>query len=431
MIELQPYPAYKPSGVDWLGGIPSHWGTGRLQHSASINHRTLPENTDGDTSFDYIDIGSVETGKLAEAPERMTFDGSPSRARRVVSAGDTIISTVRTYLKAVYHFESVHDLIVVSTGFATLSPIPGTHCGYLKWAVISDVFVSEVERQSTGVSYPAINESKLGKLRLPLPPLDEQRAIADYLDRKDAEITRFIDSRRRMIALLEEKKQAIINQAVTKGLDPSVPMKDSGVEWLGEIPAHWEVRRLKDWLREIDFRSETGEEELLSVSHITGVTRRSEKNVTMFVAQSYIGSKLCWSGDIVANTMWMWMGAIGTSDMHGIVSPSYAVYRPQHSDLVDGAFADSLLRLPAMVDEYTRLSTGIHASRLRLYPDSFLNIQIPVPPFHEQVDIAGHLERMIVLVAEQSSHMHREIELIQEYRTRLISDVVTGKVKVT
>ena len=127
--------------------------------------------------------------------------------------------------------------------------------------------------------------------------------------------------------MLQEKRQALISHAVTKGLNPDAPMKDSGVEWLGEVPAHWEVRRNKSIYQEIDDRSTTGEEELLSVSHITGVTARSEKTVNMFMAETLENYKRCQPGDLVINTMWAYMGALGTAKIPGVVSPSYNVYR--------------------------------------------------------------------------------------------------------
>jgi type I restriction enzyme S subunit len=266
---------------------------------------------------------------------------------------------------------------------------------------------------------------------VPLPSLDEQRVIADFLDAMDERVNRFIDARRRMMVLLEEQNQATIAQAVTKGLDPAVPMKPSGVDWLGDIPAHWEVRRLKSLYREFDERSESGEEEQLSVSHLTGVTPRSEKTVTMFEAESYEGHKLCRPGDLVVNTMWAWMGALGVSDRLGLVSPSYAVYRKRQSGAVDSAYFHTLLRTRVYVDEYNRRSTGIHSSRLRLYPDQFLNILVPVPPTEEQSAIVREVSRLGHESDSTAQRYQREIELIQEYRTRLISDVVTGKLAVT
>ena len=166
---------------------------------------------------------------------------------------------------------------------------------------------------------------------------------------------------------------------MTGALKPYPAYKDSGLPWLGQIPAHWEEKRAKYFFREIDERSRKGDEELLSVSHLTGVTPRSQKNVTMFRAESYVGHKLCRPGDVVFNTMWAWMGALGVARAAGIVSPSYAVYRPASNAPHVPGFLDHLLRTKAYVAEYVCRSTGIRSSRLRLYPEKLVTRPVPQP----------------------------------------------------
>ena len=214
------------------------------------------------------------------------------------------------------------------------------------------------------------------------------------------------------------------------GIKPYPAYKDSGVPWLGGVPEHWEVRPAKHFYREIDERSATGAQELLSVSHITGVTPRSQKNITMFMASSYVGHKLCRPGDLVINTMWAWMAALGVAKQTGIVSPSYGVYRPIRSSKLLNEYADLLLRIRPYVSEYVCRSTGIRSSRLRLYPEQFLRVNLICPPAEEQQAI---LERITVETAASDrviARTQREIDLLREYRTRLIADVVTGKIDV-
>lgn len=148
---------------------------------------------------------------------------------------------------------------------------------------------------------------------------------------------------------------------------------------LGNFPAHWEVRRAKVLYREVDERSLSGTEELLSVSHKAGVTPRSQKKVSMFMAESNVGHKICRPGDIVVNTMWAWMAAAGVSPATGLVSPSYAVYRPRTGAPLRDRFVDELLRTPGYRNEFLTRSTGITSSRLRLYPDQFLTVPLPIP----------------------------------------------------
>ena len=233
-----------------------------------------------------------------------------------------------------------------------------------------------------------------------------------------------------MIALLNEQKQAIIHRAVTRGLDPNVPLKPSGIPWLGDIPAHWEVIRAKYLFHEVDARSQFGAEELLSVSHITGVTPRSQKNITMFKAESYAGHKLCTPGDLVVNTMWAWMGALGVSLHAGIVSPAYAVYRQRREGALVGEFVDGLLLTRPYVSHMICHSTGVRASRLRLYPEEFFRMPILLPPVLEQREIVNSIAAESESLNRAIANLEREIELLREYRTRLIADVVTGKLDV-
>lgn len=170
---------------------------------------------------------------------------------------------------------------------------------------------------------------------------------------------------------------------MTADLRPYPEYKESGLPWLSRIPAHWEEKRAKYYFKEVDERSTTGAEKLLSVSHKTGVTPR-KANVTMFMAESNIGHKICQPGDLVINTMWAWMAALGVARETGLVGPSYGVYRPYQSSSFIPDYVDHLVRVQPYVSEYICRSTGIRASRLRLYPDDFLRIPFICPPIQEQ-----------------------------------------------
>ncbi|MBA5777022.1 restriction endonuclease subunit S [Stappia sp. F7233] len=201
--------------------------------------------------------------------------------------------------------------------------------------------------------------------------------------------------------------------------------KAARVHWLGEIPAHWSEKRGKYFFREIDERSQTGEEELLSVSHTTGVTPRSQKNVTMFKAESYVGHKVARPNDVVINTMWAWMSALGVSKNVGIVSPAYGVYRPLNSDDFLPEYVDYLLRTPMLRWEYICRSTGIRASRLRLYPDKFLDIAFPCPPIAEQERMVGFLRAKEAQVRRLIRNKRRLIGLLNEQKQAIINRAVT------
>lgn len=198
-----------------------------------------------------------------------------------------------------------------------------------------------------------------------------------------------------------------------------------------DYPARWTMRRGKELFREIDERSVDGSEELLSVSHITGITPRSQKNVTMFQSESLVGYKICRPGDIAANTMWTWQGAIGVSDYFGVISPSYNVYR-QRQDTYNPRYLDFLLREPKLVDVYYSLSTGIRPSRRRLYPDEFLTIQFPVPPRAEQDKIVRFLDKKAAEIDAVMEIRQKQLLDMQELVARQFHDIVkhtTAKIR--
>lgn len=197
------------------------------------------------------------------------------------------------------------------------------------------------------------------------------------------------------------------------------------MRWLPAVPEHWNEQRAKTFFREVDERSKTGQEELLSVSHLTGVTPRSQKKVTMFKAASYVGSKLCRPGDIVINTLWAWMAALGASRHVGIVSPAYGVYRPHNAGSFNPAYLDYLLRTRAYVAEYIGRSTGIQSSRLRLYPNQFLDIALIQPPRPEQDQIVAYLRAQDAHIARFIKAKRDLIKLLTEQKLRIIDHAVT------
>ena len=214
-----------------------------MKYVSTINDETLSETTDPNMQIAYIDIGNVDSIKGITEVEELAFEDSPSRARRIVRQGDVIISTVRTYLRAIARIKSADANLIVSTGFAVIRP---RHLddGFIAYAVRSPYFVERVVAHSVGVSYPAINVSELACLDVVFPSLSEQQAISTFLDQETTKINTLVFKMEQLIGLLHEKRAATIARFVTRGLDHNVPMKDSNVEWLGEIPAHWKVIRL-------------------------------------------------------------------------------------------------------------------------------------------------------------------------------------------
>ena len=251
--------------------------------------------------------------------------------------------------------------------------------------------------------------------------------MVEFLDRETARLDSLISAKENLLSLLAEKRRALVTSAVNRGINAKVKLRNSGIPWLGEIPEHWKIERSKWLFKERDIRSEFGDEEMLTVSHLTGVTTRAEKNVNMFLAESQEGSKICEAGDLVINTLWAWMGAMGVSSQRGIVSPAYNVYEP--SERLDKAYLDYLVRMPVFAQEAIRYSKGVWSSRLRLYPEGLYEIWFPVPPVEEQRAIAEYLGVETKKIDELQEATERTIALLRERRTALIAAAVTGHLK--
>ena len=261
----------------------------------------------------------------------------------------------------------------------------------------------------------------------PIPPIEEQDVIIQYLDDADQRIQQYVSAKERLIALLQEERQAVIHEAVTRGLDLNVKLKPSGVEWLGDVPEHWEVRRSRYLFREIDSRSPTGEETHLSMSQKLGLVP-SHLVEQSLISDSYAGGKLCERGDLVLNRLKAHLGVFALSNQMGVISPDYSVFRKR--TLGNMKYFEKVLRLPALRTELRIRSKGIVEGFWRLYTDDFFDIRLPTPPEIEQDLIMEHLERTTNEIDAAIDRARRQIELIEEYRTRLIADVVTGKLDV-
>ena len=214
--------------------------------------------------------------------------------------------------------------------------------------------------------------------------------------------------------------------ATLADLKPYADCDESRLPWLGPVPAHWDFLRAKYLFREVNERSVDGKEELLSVSHLTGVTPRSQKTVTMFLAKSNVGYKICRPGDVAINTMWAWMGALGVARHTGIVSPAYGVYRPLAGCAVLPEYADYLLRTPAYAAEYLRRSTGVNSSRLRLYPEEFLRIEVAVPPHGEQAAIVRFLDHATASFDRFIRAKKKQALSVSELRQSITEEALRG-----
>jgi type I restriction enzyme, S subunit len=419
---------------DKLKELPTNWvlaPVGAYCHviDPQPDHRAPAIDPNG---FPYIGIRDVNlNGTVNETTARMVSEKAVIKQENAFSIkqGDIVFCKVGT-LGEPRHLNTEEKRIALSATLVLIKAKPNCCSRYLKHVLDSDYLYSQTFRLITGATRPALGIQQIRKFRLPFPPYDKQQSIANFLDKKTAQIDEAISIKEKQIALLKERKQIIIQKAVTQGLDPNVPMKDSGVEWIGQVPEHWVVKKAKYLFDEVDERSDTGEEELLSVSHMTGVTPRSEKNVSMFMAEDYSGSKLCRQNDLVMNIMWAWMGALGVSDRTGIVSSSYGVYRQKIKDTFNSVYLEYLLKTVRYIEHYNKVSTGLHSSRLRFYGHMFFATKVGFPDIEEQNSIVVYLSEQTDKIDNAIDIQQSQIEKLKEYKTTLINSAVTGKIKV-
>lgn len=415
----------RDSGVAWLGAIPVNWKFDRVKHYYTTHKFVVGESADK-----YERLALTLNGVIKRPKEDRTgLQPDAFNGYQVLKRGELVFKLI--------------DLENVSTSRVGFSPYTGiVSPAYIVLKPNRTVnprfgyyyFISLWQREifnhlgDDGVR-SSLNANDLLNLPYLFPLLDDQNQIVVYLDRKCSEIDAVLKKTRDSIEEYKKLKQAIITQAVTKGIRGDRPMKESGIEWVPMIPEDWSNYRGKHLFYETNERSETGSEELLTVSHKTGITPRRQKNVNMFMSESLVGYKICREGDIAANTMWMWQGAIGVSAYHGVISPSYNTYR-QRNNAFDLQYLNYLLRIPPLVDQYNVCSTGITASRLRLYPEQFLSFNFPVPSMEEQREIVMFLRSRVDEMDALIQKKEQFLAELETYKKSLIYEYVTGKKEV-
>lgn len=450
-IRMKPYPKTKPSGVEWLGDVPEHWEVNRLKYSASINDETLPETTSPDFEFEYVDIGSVNAVDGITTTELVVFENAPSRARRKVREGDAIVSTVRTYLRAIAPIKNPPENLIVSTGFAVVRPRK-VEPAFLAYALRETSFVESVVARSTGVSYPACNASEVGGISIPLPDPAEQRAIAAFLDRETGRMDALVAKKRELIERLKEKRTALISRTVTRGLPPaaakaaglpeSPPLKPSGLDWLGEIPEHWEVRAFRHLIDRFEQGTSPnannspaapGELGVLKLGAASKGRFRPEENKSLDEIPSNVTPIFPSRGDLLisrANTPELVGDAcVVDVDCPDLLIPDL-IYRLRINRSADAKFVCWLLLSisgRAFIEADAR---GSSASMVKIGQGHVAAWTIPVPPLPEQTAIATYLDSETAKLDALVAKVETAIERLQEYRTALITAAVTGKIDV-
>ena len=437
---MERYSEYKDSGVKWLGEIPSHWNVFPLKYVVSYNDEALLESENKNKRIKYVEIGDVDGAFGIKKYTEYEFKDAPSRARRITRRGDVIISTVRTYLRAVAPIND--DGFIVSTGFAVLRA-KKIEKRFLAYYVMSSNFIDEVVRKSVGTSYPAINANDLVSIDVVSPSLSEQVTIANYLDSVIAKIDEAIAQQQKMIDLLNERKQIIINKAVTKGLDPKAKMKDSGIDWIGHIPEHWEISVFKHL-----FNTRTGitfTKEQLSESGAPVISYgqiHSKDNwgasinpiLIRHIPQSLTKGKdsaIAIKGDFLfADTSEDFEGC-GNNVYVDTEEPVYAGYHTILAKCNNKECGQYLAYLFASSKWRGQVRSMVNGVKVYSVTQTILNDALVIlPPISEQKEIANYVTKKVVVINEAIDRCKKRIKLLQERKQIIINDVITGKVKV-
>ena len=409
MEKYKTYSRYKDSEDERLSYIPQSWDRKKLKFLAKIKNGQDYKSIEVDTGYPVLGSGGQFT-----ASSKYLYD-RPS----------VLLGRKGTVDKPIYIDE---PFWTVDTMYYTeiKNEIPEKFFYYLCLTIPFGKYI-------TSTALPSMTQENLSNNIFYIPiNYEEKQNIANFLDYETSKMDMMIEKQQQLIKLLEEKRQAVISHAVTKGLNPNVSMKDSGVEWLGEIPEHWQtvaIGRLFDRVK----RTGYAEKELLSVYRDYGVIPKSSRDDNFNKSSQDLSSyQLVNPNDLVINKMKTWQGSIAISNYEGIVSPAYFIFKPNkkmYSHFIT-KYIHYLLRTPIYVSQYLARSKGIRVNQWDLDPEEFRKIKLVIPTKNEQLQSIEYIEKYEEKINKLISKAIQQINLLKERRTALISAAVTGKIDV-
>jgi type I restriction enzyme S subunit len=410
-----------------------HWEVKPIKAVSSCNDEVLEESTPSDYEIEYVEISGVDSSRGITQTTVIPFGNAPSRARRRVTHGDILVSTVRTYLRAIAPVNNPPINMIASTGFAVIRPRYVEPC-FLGFIFQAEYLIAQIIAHSVGVSYPAINASDLMHLNIPIPSREEQQSIAAFLDRETGKIDALIAEQRRLVELLAEKRQAVISHAVTKGLNPNAPMKDSGIEWLGEVPEHWTIRRLVQLTAKIGDGLH-GTPQYVDGSEYFFINGNNLINgcISLNETTKCVSREEFETHQVELNEHTLLMsinGTIGNLAFYqgeSVILGKSAAYINCLS-ILSKKLLFYILKSNFIKTFYELEVTGTTIFNLSL--ETIRNTWIPLPPLDEQCSIVDFLNQEIASLDALTTEANRATALLQERRSALISAAVTGKIDV-
>lgn len=423
--------------ADFHPDLPANWCRAPLKHACALNPEVLPETTAAEMQLEYVDISALEGGTSDLSPKQMAFGEAPSRARRKLRSGDTIISTVRTYLRAVATFPVVESNLVASTGFAVLRQNGRLHNRFAYWAVLAEPFIEAVVAHSDGVSYPAINPSVLGNLNVVVPPLKVQEQIANFLDIQTARIQALVSEKEALLSTLLENQYSYASRLMTQGLCTPLALTETSFPELGSIPSHWTVKRLK-FLGEV--RSgiakgkDHGEKDTVSLPYLRVANVQDGYVDLTEVLEIEVGAQeverfLLKKGDVLMNeggdndklgrgTVW-----------EGQIEPCVHQNHVFAVRMFDIGLAEWVARFTSTdaARTYFFLRSKQSTNLASINQSNVRELPVPMPPAEERKAILDEIRRSAKATSDLVEHVKEHINRLKEYRASLISHAVTGQ----
>lgn len=413
---MEKYKEYKDSGVQWLGEIPSHWKVRKMKY-------TFIERSEKNHPYEEPLCATQSKGVIPQSlyEGRVVVVNKGFEGLKLVKIGDFVIS-LRSFQGGI---EYAYYQGIISAAYTILQPKDSYMSPFFKYLFKSHDYIQLLQTCVTGIREGQnINYPLLSKKAIPLPPLAEQHSIVTYLDTKCSLLDTLLSNKENQISLLQEMKQRVIADAVTRGLNPNVKFKATNIPWLPEIPEHWEMSKVSSHFRQRNMKVSDKEYPALSVSKM-GVTPQLD-NVALSNAEGN-SRKLVKVGDYAVNSRSDRKGSCGVSQYEGSVSLITIVLEPFD---IDRGYVHYLFRSNPWIEEFYRNGRGIVADLWTTNYQMMKGMYLPVPPLSEQRAIVSYITERTSKIDTLIEKLTKEIECVKEYKQRLISDVVTGQVKV-
>lgn len=426
----------KDSGVEWIGEIPLEWEINKIKYMFS-NGKGLPITKENliDEGLPVISYGQIHSKdnngtKIGKNLLRFVNEKySMKYPQCSISENDFVFADTSEDYDGCGNCVLKRDNNKVFAGYHTiiLHSLLKRDNRFLAYLFKTDIWRKQIREKASGVKVFSITQKTLMNCKVILPGYNEEKIIANYLDTQCSEIDATTEDIQKEISLLEDYKKSVITEAVTKGLNPDVEMKDSGIEWIGQIPKHWEIIRIGYILGEIDRRSITGMEESLSVSQVLGVVPSSQIAVPS-TASTMVGQKIVEPGELVLNKLKAHLGVCFVSNYKGLVSPDYAVYKA--NEKVKSKLLEYVFHTASCIWEFKKYITGVGQGLSRLYTKDLFRINVALPDMLEQQQIVSYLDTKCSEIDTLIADKKRQLDILADYKKSLIYEYVTGKKEV-